>query len=180
MNNQSSANYVHTTRESPGDRENGRLTLEVSDLEYNLIWVGQITTFHILEQNPSMKDAKLKKAEILDVVEDVLNKGFHGDKLVSLNILATETQQLTLKCEQKSPYVAFSLTLILASYKNFTGLVDDVRGALKTRTEAVDKRFEELSARVDKMEAMFLAVLQKATGETVVSVETVQNAEQTS
>ena len=154
MNNQSFANFTHTTRDSPGDRENGRLTLEVSDLEYNLIWVGQITTFNILEQNPSMKDAKLKKTDILEMVEDMLNKGFHGDKLVNLGITTTETQQLTLKCEQKSPYVAFSLTLILASHKNFTGLVDDVREALKGvkgRQEASDKRVDELLVMINTL-----------------------------
>jgi hypothetical protein len=156
MNNQSFANFTHTTRDSPGDRENGRLTLEVSDLEYNLIWVGQITTFNILEQNPSMKDAKLKKTDILEMVEDILNKGFSGDKLVSLSVTTTETNQLTLKCEQKSPYVAFSLTLILASHKNFTGLVDDVREALKGvkgRQEASDKRVDELLVMINTLNA---------------------------
>ena len=164
MNNQSFANFTHTTRDSPGDRENGRLTLEVSDLEYNLVWVGQVTSFNILEQNPSMKDAKLKKPDVLEMVEDMLNKGFHGDKLVSLSVTTTETNQLTLKCEQKSPYVAFSLTLILASHKNFTGLVDDVREALKgvkDRQVAMEKRLDELLVMFNALNAR-LSVLGEA------------------
>ena len=161
--NSSSENYTHTTRESPGDRENGRLTLEVSDLEYNLIWVGLITTFAIVEQNPTLKDTKLKKPEILEMVEDVLNRGFRGDTSVSLKIVTTDTQQLTLKCEQKTPRVTFSLTLTLASYKNFTGLIDDVRGALKSRPESsqtdvlkrLEETLEQLNVRLTKVETIF-------------------------
>ena len=172
MNSLSSASYTHTTRESPGDRENGRLTLEVWDLEYNLIWVGPITSFTILEQNPSLKDSKLKKPQILEMVEDVLNKGFHGDSMVSLKITTTETQQMTLKCEQKTPYIAFSLSLILASYKNFSGIIDDVRSAFKDRFEGVNKRLDDIVEELGKVQEgrQTLNVEQQETQEQPVSL----------
>jgi len=146
--------YTYTLEDSPEERMNGRMKLTITHLDNHLTWTTGVTAFGMVDQNPDLKDKKLKKEEVLELFSDLLFKAFTGNRDVSVNIVNNGTTSISLSMKQVNPNLVFSTTLIFATYTNIVGILDEFRDVLRTRFGTVDTKVEDLVKRLSTLEEM--------------------------
>jgi len=146
--------YTYALEDSIEERVNGRMKLTITHLDNQLTWTTGVTAFGIVDQNPDLKDKKMKKEEVLELFSDLLFKAFTGHRDVSVTIVNSGTSSITLSIKQVNPNIVFSTTLIFATYTNITGILDEFRDVLRTRFGAMETKVEELLKRLTTLEEM--------------------------
>lgn len=146
--------YTYTLEDSLEERMNGRMKLTITHLDNHLTWTTGVTAFGIIDQNPDLKDKKLKKEEVLELLSDLLFKAFTGHRDVSVTIVNSGTNSISLSMKQVNPNLVFSTTLIFATYTNITGILDEFRDVLRTRFGTTETKVEDIVKRLTALEDM--------------------------
>jgi hypothetical protein len=154
--------YTYTLEDSIEERMNGRMKLTITHLDNQLTWTTGVTAFGIADQNPDLKDKKMKKEEVLELFSDLLFKAFTGHRDVSVTIVNSGMSSIALSIKQVNPNLVFSTTLIFATYTNITGILDEFRDVLRTRFGAMETKLEELAKRLSTLEEINPKVMENS------------------
>jgi hypothetical protein len=148
-------NYTYTLDGTADEKRQGRVTLRVIDLTYNLSWNTLVTAFSFLEQNPQLKSENLEKEKVINLFYDFVYDCFTQQKGTRLLIETSGTQQLTFKCSQDSTDLLYSCTLSFETYNNLVSLVEDVKEAFQKKLGPVLEKLDALAGRVATLETTF-------------------------
>lgn len=154
--------YTYTLNGTADDKRQGRITLSIVDLTYNVSWSTLVTSYGFLDQNQHLKGESLEKEQILAVFSEFVYACFTQQKGTRLVIEVSGTQQLTFKCKQESTDLSFVGTLAFDTHSNFVSLIDDVKGAFVKKFEPVNDTLTDLQrnvqlllTRVGNLESIF-------------------------